>query len=128
MKKVLFLTFMFFSINLFALKVTKVDTLHFGSINVGKTIKKRISASEGARIFVRGIPGETVEAKIDDNIILNSNGVKFKVENINFERSKIVLDKVGKGMFRVGGVISIIEKKSSGDISGKIWIKLKYDD
>lgn len=125
MKKLISLLFIFLSTGLFALEITKVDSLNFGSITGSK---KRIRASKGARIFVKGIPGKTVEAKIDNNIVLNSSGVKFKLENINFEKSKIVLDKVGKGVFRVGGVMSIIEKKGATDISEEIWVKLEYEN
>ncbi len=125
MKKLLPLLFIFLSTSLFALEITKVDSLNFGSIT-GR--KKRIRASNGARIFVEGIPGKTVEAKVDNNILLSSSGVKFKLENINFEKSKIVLDGVGKGVFRVGGVMSIIEKRGATDISEQIWVQLEYEN
>jgi len=125
MKKLLSLLFIFLSTGLFALEITKVDSLNFGSITGSK---KRIQASKGARIVVQGIPGKTVEAKIDDNIILDSTGVKLKLEKINFEKSKIVLDKLGKGTFRVGGIMSIIEKKGATDISEKIWVQLEYEN
>lgn len=125
MKKLLSLLLLFMSTSLFALEITKVESLNFGSIT-GK--RKRIQPSKGARIFVKGIPGKTVEAKVDDNIILSSSGVKLKLENISFEKSKIVLDKVGKGVFRVGGVMSIIEKRGATDISEQIWIQLEYDN
>lgn len=123
MKKLACLFFVFISINLFSLEVTKTDSLNFGAISKGK---RRIHPSEGARIFIKGVPGRVVEVVFEDGMILESKGNKIKIDKITFDKKEIILDKRGKGTFRVGGVASLMEKGRPGNINKKLWVGFKY--
>lgn len=116
---------MFFltAINLFSLEVTKTGTLNFGIIAEGR---KKVPASRGAEIVIKGIPGKTVEVFSEDEMIFVSKGTKIKIEQITFERKEVTLDKKGKGTFRVGGIVSILEKRTPGNINKELWVSFRY--
>lgn len=123
MKNLVCLFFIFISINLFSLEVTGIDSLNFGAISKGK---RRIHPSKGARIFIKGTPGKVVEAVFEDGMILESKGNKIKIEKITFDKEEIILDKRGKGTFRVGGIASLLEKGRPGNVNKKLWVGFKY--
>jgi len=123
MKSFIIFIFILISINLFSLEVTRSDTLNFGYISEGK---RQIPPHKGARIFIKGIPGKIVEIKSEDIMTFESNGSVLKLEKISFDNKEITLDKRGKGVFKVGGVISVVKKRTPGNINKELWVSFKY--
>ena len=123
MKKLVFWIIIFMGIEAFSLEITEIDSINLGNIIYPQ---KRVLFPKETRISVKGIPGRVVIAEADEGVTLNSRGTIIRIEKITFENTEIMLDKNGKGVFRIGGVVSVLKYGRKKELQEEVRVTVRY--
>lgn len=113
------------SFNTYSLEVVKNEPLDFGYISDGKV---HIPAYRGSKIYVEGIPGKRVKVESERSMTFESKGTVLRLDKISFHKDEIVLDRLGRGVFKVGGILSVKRKRRAGNMENDLWVRFKYVD
>ena len=116
MKK-LVLLFMLFGSLTFALEITSIDPLDFGTVVAGD----RSVSIRNSGIYVEGSPGKQVEIIIPETYKLNGNTIIIRPK----ERI-ITLDENGEGVFRLDLTLNLSNIEEYETLTNNLTIKVRY--
>jgi hypothetical protein len=116
MKKIILLFLLVINIS-FALEITSIDPIDFGTIVIGE---KQVSL-KNVGVYVDGRSGKEVEIVVPETFTLDGNEIAIKVRE-----KTIILDDDGIGKFILDLDLNLEKIEENETLTDNLSIKVKY--